>query len=493
MRTPDLRGASQPNSPARFDKTWLERKNMKGYQAMAVARQNLMISPTSRKSAFLFISIAALLAIAVTLSAQSPAQPINLSTRLRVQTGDNVGIAGVIISGTGAKHVLIRAIGPSLTQSGISGALADPTLELHNSNGVVLFANDNWKDSPQRAFIEASGIPPKNDLESAIDWTFATPESFTAIIRGKDNATGVGLIEVYDLDPDSGSRLANISTRAFVETGSNIVIAGFVLGKGTAQTRIVIRGLGPSLEDRGIQNVLPDPQVEVRNAGGTLIISNDDWADSSSQASQLSDLGLAPDEVLESGLVAAFAPGAYTALLSDFRNRSGVGLVEIYDLASLGASMATVQQLKAGDTYHIEKQHVSFEDAQTTGTFVIQVYKPTVINSSGISARAALLGQTDPIPFSATAEDIVDALTAIPNSYYAYDQPGNLELIEGSFSYFASAGAVNREPVVTLDGKTAAAGFTIEFGSLVGTTSTFTGYNTWVAGMPRISVSIPDK
>jgi len=426
----------------------------------------------------------------MTLSGQSLAQPINLSTRLRVQTGENVGIAGVIISGTGPKHVLIRAIGPSLTQSGISGALADPTLELYDSNRLLLFTNDNWKDSTQRPFIEASGIPPKNDLESAIDWTFFTPESFTAIIRGKGNTTGVGLIEVYDLNPDSGSRLANMSTRAFVETGTNIVIAGFVLGRGTAQDRIVIRGIGPSLGNVGIQNVLPDPQLEVRNASGTLIISNDDWADSSSQASQLSDLGLAPNDVLESGLVAAFAPGAYTALLSDLSNRSGVGLVEIYDLASLGASIARVERLKAGDTYHIEKQHVSFADAQTTGTFVIQVYKPTVINRSGISARAALLGQTEPIPFTATASDIVAALIAIPNSYYAYDQPGNLELIEGSFSYFASAGAMNREPVVTLDGKTAAQGFTIEFGSLVGSP---TSYNTWVAGMPLISVSIPGK
>jgi hypothetical protein len=391
------------------------------------------------------------------------------------------------------KHVVVRALGPSLQQAGVSGALADPTLELYNSRTNTLVAtNDNWKDDPiQKTQIEADKLAPSKDLESAID-TVLVPDSYTAVIRGKGDTLGVGLVEVYDLDQSSDSKLANISTRAFVETGPNIVIAGFVLGKGIAENRIALRGLGPSLKEAHVDNPLPDPQLEVRNASGTLLISNDDWADSSSQASQLSSVGLAPKNVLESGIVAAFVPGSYTALLSDLKNRSGVGLVEVYDLGSPtpGADIASVEQIKPGDTYHIEKQQVTF-GGQTTGTFVIQVYKPTVINRSNISARAALLGQTDPIPFTASAQTIVNALTAIPKSYYAYDQPGNLELNQGSFSYFATQKAVNREPVVTLGtGGTAAAGFTIEFGSLVGTSPQ---YNPWVAGMPRITVSISKK
>ena len=325
MRTPDLRGASQPNSPVRIEKTWLERKNMEGYEAMAGRPQNPMAPPTLRKSALLLFTIAALLtSIATPVRGQSelPAQPINLSTRMRVQTGDNVGIAGVIISGTGSKHVLIRAIGPSLKQSGITDVLADPTLELVNSTGTVLFSNDNWKNSPQRSFIEASGIPPKDDFESAIDWTFLTPESFTAIIRGKDNTTGVGLIEVYDLNSDSGSKLANISTRAFVQTGTNIMIAGFALGRGTAQDRIVVRGLGPSLQ--GIADTLQDPHLELRNSNGTLLLANDDWAHDKPQAAELQEKELQPQHPFESASVASLAPGAYTALLSGLNNGTGV-------------------------------------------------------------------------------------------------------------------------------------------------------------------------
>lgn len=449
-----------------------------------------MTSPTPRKSALLLFSIAALLASgAVVVRGQSelPAQPINLSTRLRVQTGDNVGIAGVIISGTGPKHVLIRAIGPSLTQSGVTGALADPTLELYDSTGTLLFSNDNWKDSPQRPFIEASGIPPKNDLESAIDWTFPTPESFTAIIRGQGNNTGVGLIEVYDLNSDSGSKLANISTRAFVATGANIVIAGFALGRGTAQGRIVIRGLGPSLE--GIADTLNDPHLELRNSNGTLLLANDDWAQDKAQAAELQAEGLEPQHSFESAIVASLPSGSYTALLSGLSNDTGVGLVEVYDLGLAPASSpAVVESTQTGAWNVIEKQHVTFIAPRSGGSFTISVYKPSTINKSDIGSRAALQGETYNIPFTASANDIKTALVAIPR-YYAYGQFGNLELDEGSFDYFASVGAINREPIVKLDVEsgTAASGFTIEFGSLVGTDRQ---YNTWVAGIPLIEIEL---
>ena len=175
------------------------------------------------------------------------AQTINLSTRSRVQTGDNVSIGGFIITGSAPKPVLLRAIGPSLTGLGVPDALADPVLELHGLGGFVTIVNDNWRDDPaQAALIKGTGIPPTNDLESAI-YAILAPGEYTEIVRGKNDTSGVALVEVYDLDQSVASKLANISTRAFVSTGSNIVIAGFILGNGAGDDRVIVRGLGPSL------------------------------------------------------------------------------------------------------------------------------------------------------------------------------------------------------------------------------------------------------
>ena len=156
-----------------------------------------------------------------------PSKAINLSTRMRVQTGDNVGIGGFIITGSAPKHVIVRAIGPSLTHFGVPNVLADPVLELHGPGGFATITNNNWRDT-QEDEIQATGIPPTNDLESAIVATL-DPGAYTAIVRGNGNTSGVGLVEVYDLNQGVDSKLANLSTRAFVSTGDNIVIAGFLL------------------------------------------------------------------------------------------------------------------------------------------------------------------------------------------------------------------------------------------------------------------------
>ena len=202
-------------------------------------------------------------------------QAVNLSTRMRVQTGDNVGIGGFIITGTAPKHVLLRAIGPSLTGSGVSNALADPVLELHGPGTFVTVTNNDWRDD-QEAEIQATGIPPTNDLESAIV-AMLTPGAYTAIVRGNGNSTGVALVEVYDLDQAASSKLANLSTRAFVSTGDNIVIAGFILGGNSGDDRIVVRGIGPSLVT--VTNALADPTLELRDSNGALLIANNDWQD----------------------------------------------------------------------------------------------------------------------------------------------------------------------------------------------------------------------
>ena len=250
---------------------------------------------------------------------------------MRVQTGDNVGIGGFIITGSAPKHVLIRAIGPSLTRFGVPNVLADPLLELHGPGGFATITDDNWRDDPLQALqIEATGIAPTNDLESAIDANL-NPGSYTAVVRGSNNASGVALVEVYDLNQAVLAKLANISTRAFVSTGDDIVIGGFQLGGNTGDDRIIVRGIGPSLAAFGVTNALADPTLELRDGNGALVIANNDWQDNPAQAAQLTAAGLAPTNRSESGLAATLPPGAYTALLAGLNNGTGVGLLEIYD------------------------------------------------------------------------------------------------------------------------------------------------------------------
>ena len=251
---------------------------------------------------------------------------------MQVQTGENVGIGGFIITGSDPKEVLLRAIGPSLAGSGVPDPLADPVMELHGPPGFVTIINDNWRDT-QAAAIKATGLPPPDDLESAILVTL-DPGPYTAIVAGTNNGTGVALVEVYDLDQAAASKLANISTRAFVNTGNNIMIAGFILGNGTGDDNVILRGLGPSLAGSGVPNVLADPTLELRDGNGTLIRSNNDWQDDLAQAALIAAAGLAPTNALESGIAATLSPGQYTALLAGLNSGTGIGLVEVYNRGS---------------------------------------------------------------------------------------------------------------------------------------------------------------
>jgi hypothetical protein len=249
---------------------------------------------------------------------------------MRVQAGENVGIGGFIITGSAPKHLLLRAIGPSLSQSGVPNPLADPVLELHRP-GLATINNDNWREDPaQEAAILATGIAPTNNLESAIDITL-NPGAYTAVVRGKNNSAGAALIEVYDLSQFVLAKLVNISTRAFVSTGDDIVIGGFLLGGNNGGDRIVVRGIGPSLAAVGVTNGLANPTLELRDGNGALLIANNDWQDNPTQAAELIAAGLPPTNPLESGIAATLPPGLYTALLAGLNNGTGVGLVEIYD------------------------------------------------------------------------------------------------------------------------------------------------------------------
>lgn len=257
------------------------------------------------------------------------ARLINVSTRLSVQTGDAVAIGGFVIAGTGAKRVIVRGIGPSLTSFGVVGALANPTLELY-AGANLLQSNDNWRNT-QQTEINASGFAPTGDQESAIVATL-TPGSYTAIVRGSGGSTGVGLVEVYDLDGDNPTaRLANISTRGRVLSGDSIMIGGFVIN-GNTNKRVIVRAIGPSLANFGVTGQLSDPVLTVKNSSGVTIAENDDWQSPSSNASAVTASGFAPTNEFESAVVLDLAPGSYTALVAGFQGAVGVGLVEVYEL-----------------------------------------------------------------------------------------------------------------------------------------------------------------
>ncbi|MGI8955910.1 MAG: SBBP repeat-containing protein [Chthoniobacterales bacterium] len=253
---------------------------------------------------------------------------LNISTRLQVLTGDQVLIGGFIVTGTDPKMVILRAIGPALIDFGIPDALADPVLELHAADGSLIMSNDNWK-MDQQSEIEMTGLAPTKDLESAIVATL-DPGAYTAIVNGKDGGTGVGLVEVYDLDAAAASELANISTRGFVDTGNNVMIGGFILGGDTATSNVLIRAIGPTLTDFGVAGALEDPTLELHDAQGAVISSNDNWMDD--QKDEIEATGLAPQDELESAFLKTLLPGAYTAIVAGQAGGTGVGLVEVYRL-----------------------------------------------------------------------------------------------------------------------------------------------------------------
>jgi hypothetical protein len=256
---------------------------------------------------------------------------MNLSTRMRTDLGDNVAIGGFTINGTVPKHVIIRAIGPSLTKFGFpaSAVLADPILEVHGPGSFGKITNNNWRES-QEAQIKADGLPPTNDLESAIDATLP-PGAYTGLVKGNNNGVGICLFEVYDLDAAADSKLANLSSRAFAGSGDNVVIAGFVLDQNQGTDRVIIRGLGPSLAKFGISNTLADPTLELRDANGTLILANNDWQDNPAQAAEITAAHLAPSNKKESAISTPLQPGLYTAILSGVDNTQGIATVEVYD------------------------------------------------------------------------------------------------------------------------------------------------------------------
>jgi uncharacterized delta-60 repeat protein len=262
----------------------------------------------------------------------TPGILLNISTRLRVLSGDNVLIGGMINTGIFQQRVIIRAIGPSLNGLGVPGVLEDPTLDLFRGSSF-LGSNDDWQNSEQQAEIAASGFAPSNPSESAIVIYLIPGEGYTAIVRGKNGTTGVGVVEAYDLDQPLGTRLANISTRGFVDVDNDVMIAGVIVGPPiAANAKILARALGPSLSDLGVPGALADPTLDLVNSSGTVIRSNNNWQDDPSQRALIEAAGLGPGHLEEAALMETVAPGAYTAIVRGNNRTNGVGLVEVYHL-----------------------------------------------------------------------------------------------------------------------------------------------------------------
>ena len=244
-------------------------------------------------------------------------------------TGDNILIGGFIITGNDQKKVILLAKGPSLSSGGnpVPGRMTDPTLELHAGNGALMTSNDNWKDSPDRAAIENSGLAPTDDRESAIIRTLV-PGVYTGVLAGKDNSTGIALIEIYDLDANK-SILSNISSRGLVDTGDNVMIGGFVAGNQNGNMKVLVRGIGPSLQGK-VPNPLSDPILELYDANGAPLETNDNWKDAPNRA-EIEATGAAPSNDLESAILRPVSPATYTAILRG-KTGNGIALVEIYNI-----------------------------------------------------------------------------------------------------------------------------------------------------------------
>ncbi len=257
----------------------------------------------------------------------TPSRLANISTRLKVGLGDDALIGGFIIKGSQPKKMILRAIGPSLSASGLAGAMQDPILELHDGSGRTIAQNDNWQTGGQAAEITASGVAPSRSEESAVVATLS-PGNYTAIVRGVNNTQGIALVEGYELDTPA-TRLVNLSTRGRIGTGDEVLIGGLIV-RGGLPKKVIVRALGPSLSG-SVPGALADPTLEMYDSSGTLIAANDNWSTSPQRAEIIAST-VPPSNSLESAVVVSIPPGAYTAIVRGVNDTSGVGLVEVYDL-----------------------------------------------------------------------------------------------------------------------------------------------------------------
>jgi hypothetical protein len=258
----------------------------------------------------------------------------NIATRLQVLPGDQQGVAGIIVRGAASKRVLIRATGPSLSFASAS-AIADPVLNVFDSSRANVGTNDDWR-STQQAEITASGLAPRDDREAAVIVNLQGNSTYTAVISGKADATGLGVVEVYDLDAGVLADFGNISTRGQVSGGENVLIGGFIVrasDSGAPNQKIVVRAIGPSLGTSGVASPLQDPTITLYDVNGTALETNDNFGESP-EAADITANKLAPTDPHESAILRVLPPGAYTAVVSGAGGSTGNALVEAYNLGA---------------------------------------------------------------------------------------------------------------------------------------------------------------
>jgi cyclophilin family peptidyl-prolyl cis-trans isomerase len=268
-----------------------------------------------------------------------PVHLANISTRVVVGTQDDVLIGGFIVRGTGAKRVAIRALGPSLASSGIHNFLSDPKLELHDSKGHVIASNDNWQSAANEQDVIDVGLAPKKPNEAVILTTLPSGDggsAYTAVVSGANGSSGIGLVEVYDIDSGPGSSVLNISTRGNVEQSDDVMIGGFIVS-GDGSQNVLVRAIGPSLGDQGIDDALSDPTLTLYDGDGNQIAFNDNWR-SSPNANAIRASTIAPSNPKESAVLMNLAPGNYTAIVRGAGNATGTALVEAYALQDSATS-----------------------------------------------------------------------------------------------------------------------------------------------------------
>ena len=262
--------------------------------------------------------------VLVDTAAWIPWGPVNVSTRGKVGTGDNVMIGGFVIEGSAPKTVLITARGPSLAAFGVTGALPNPMLQLF-SGQTQIAANDDWGTAPNVPEIEPAWIAQRHPLESAI-LTTLDPGAYTAIVSGVGGASGVGIVEIFESDR-ADVPLVNLSTRGQVLTGDDVLIGGFII-QGTTPKTVLVRARGPSMIPFGVANALANPRLQLFS-GQTQVAASDDWS-SQVDAGAIVATGLAPTSPVESAILITLMPGAYTAIVSGVGGSTGVGIVEVF-------------------------------------------------------------------------------------------------------------------------------------------------------------------
>lgn len=257
----------------------------------------------------------------------------NVSARARVGLGNNVEIAGFTVSGTARKTVVIRGLGPTLAKYGIAGTLLDPWLEVHNAAGDLIASNDNWANAQQSSFAAGGryhAFQPSKNIESAIVLSLSAG-AYTVVLGGKKGAQGAALAEIYDLSQDGESRLTNISARAQVLTGEDVLIGGVTVA-GSGSLKLVVRAIGPTLVKYGVTNALQNPTIALYNSNGTLLRSSDSWISDANEASQLTTTGYAPTDSREPAMIVLLPAGTYTAIVEGGNGATGIALFDAYTL-----------------------------------------------------------------------------------------------------------------------------------------------------------------